>query len=105
MPNKPEELYAAEIKPKVQRGLQGLNGKKIMHPEGAQESGFQSSQSCLCRAGNEFCDDEAAYLLSRPFRAQGGYNTGTQGIGLRPQPWALFFWPVGPRPMSPISAR
>jgi len=34
--------------------------------------------------------------LSRPFRPPGGAGCFTQGIGLRPQPWARISRPVGP---------
>src|SRR3954454_8494789 len=34
--------------------------------------------------------------VSRPFRPHRVVNLATQGIGLRPQPWAPFSRPVGP---------
>src|SRR3954471_23859340 len=34
--------------------------------------------------------------LSRPFRPQRFNHSSTQGIGLRPQPWARISRPVGP---------
>jgi hypothetical protein len=34
--------------------------------------------------------------LSRPFRPQPFCHLSTQGVGLRPRPWAPFSRPVGP---------
>ncbi len=38
--------------------------------------------------------------LSRPFRPQGLWGSLTQGVGLRPRPWAISPGPLGRTPVS-----
>jgi hypothetical protein len=41
------------------------------------------------------------FRFSRPFRPQGWEGLLTQGVGLRPRPWALISRPVGPDGPAP----
>jgi len=62
-------------------------------------------QEELERLASQPRPSNAGPTVSRPFRPHFVYQFSTQGIGLRPQPWAPFSRPVGPDGPASVTRR